>query len=117
MNERILANQENSPISLEDLLQELEQENVKPLSVAEIKDQIDKTGRAILTRDYLSGIRLTKKRGLNGEDEYIVSTTNSLEDSDNPIAIKFRFRKVQRFNKSNRDLSKPNKDYFLPYLY
>ena len=94
MNESLPATQENLPTSLEDLLQELQQENIEPLSAEEIKDQIARTGQAILTRDYVSGIRIMKKRSSSSEDEYIVFTTNGLEDPNNPIAAKFRFRKV-----------------------
>jgi hypothetical protein len=95
MHETIPAEQqETAPTSLSQLIQEMEQVGIKPLAIEEIKNQLEKFDVAILTHDYVSGIRLTRRRFKDKPDEYIVSTTNGLEDPENLLRRQFSLRKV-----------------------
>lgn len=85
------SNETYEVISLEDFLEELRGENINPLSPDEVRDQLNETGQAILTRDFLCGIRANRESRRSKIAK--VWTTNTLKNLEHPITKKFRFRK------------------------
>lgn len=70
--------------TLDEFLAALEAEGIKTLPAQSIINQLETTGVAIVTRDYNSGIRISKEGR-----QYKSWTTNKLEDPNHPLSQKF----------------------------
>lgn len=82
-------NKESFNLTLDELLTALQQEGVNTLSAEEIKNQLDKTGEAIVTRDFNCGIRISRSGSKNRGYQYRTWTTNKLEDPNHPLSQRF----------------------------
>ncbi|MBU0708517.1 hypothetical protein KJ596_02055 [Patescibacteria group bacterium] len=85
---------EQPVLALEEYLEMMRQERVETLSVDEIKQQLEATGVAILTRDYNCGIRISRTGSRKKGYKYTTWTTNDLEDPDHLLADKFGRKNV-----------------------
>jgi len=74
------------------LMAEMEAAGVKPVDAAFIRRQLNDGMPAILTRDFVCGLRASVERPKK-EKIAKIWTTNSLENPDHPISQQFRFRK------------------------
>ena len=79
-------------LSIEELLREMEAAGIKPLDAAMIRDQLETVSTAILTRDFLSGLRASVE-GRKRDKIAKIWTTNGLDDHSHPLSQQFRFRK------------------------
>ncbi len=93
MEESAIPTPEHEPLpTLDEILAEMETAGLKPVPKEIILDQINRRmPDFIMTRDFVCGLRASKKSG--GNNEYMLWTTNGLEDSGHPVSKQFRFRK------------------------
>jgi len=75
--------------TLTGLLEALQQEGVHTLSAEEIRQQLDESFEAIVTREYGCGIRISRRGSKTRGYTYITWTTNGLEKPDHPLTKKF----------------------------
>ena len=76
------------PQKLEDYLEALQSEQIETLSIESIIEQLEKVGTAVVTHDFVDGIRISKMP----TGEFKTWTTNGLDDPSNQIAKKYRHR-------------------------
>ncbi len=94
INELKLEQKEIPPVTLEEFLTELNNENINTLPAEMIKNQLETTEESILTRDFNCGIRISRNELEEGDFEYKTWTTNNLEDPQHPLSRKFAHRKI-----------------------
>jgi len=75
--------------TLDGFLEALQREGINTLPAEMIKKQLDKTGVAIVTRDYNCGIRISRSGTKSRGYKYRTWTTNDLEDPGHPLSQKF----------------------------
>ena len=81
--------------SLDDFLQDLQQEGITTLPAKMIKKQLEDTGVAVVTRSYNCGIRISREGSrFRGDYKYRTWTTNELEDPDHPLSKKFARKNI-----------------------
>lgn len=71
--------------TLKEFLQAAQAYGIKTLSAESIKKQLEETGTAIVTREYLSGIRISRSGTKLRGHIYTVFVTNAPENPDDLI--------------------------------